>query len=58
MAFEVMVDPETLREQVKEKSREVAMNPRGSFHFHMGRPLAARLGYDESVIASFHESAI
>src|SRR6266545_7932502 len=31
MAFEVMVDPETLREQVKEKYREVAMNPRGSF---------------------------
>jgi hypothetical protein len=38
MAFEVMVDPETLREQVKEKYREVAMNPRGSFHFHTGRP--------------------
>jgi SAM-dependent methyltransferase len=58
MAFEVMVDPGTLREQVKEKYREVAMNPRGSFHFHTGRPLAARLGYDESVIASFPESAI
>jgi len=42
MAFEVMVDPETLREQVKEKYREVATNPRGSFHFHTGRPLAAR----------------
>jgi len=58
MAFEVMIDPETLREQVKEKYREVAMNPRGSFHFHTGRPLAARLGYDESVIASFPESAV
>jgi len=58
MAFEVMVDPRTLREQVKEKYREVAMNPRGSFHFHTGRPLAARLGYDESVIASFPESAV
>jgi SAM-dependent methyltransferase len=58
MAFEVMIDPETLREQVKEKYREVAMNPRGSFHFHTGRPLAVRLGYDESVIASFPESAV
>jgi len=58
MASEVMVDPGTLREQVKEKYREVAMNPRGSFHFHTGRPLAARLGYDESVIASFPESAV
>jgi len=58
MASEVMVDPGTLREQVKEKYREVALNPRGSFHFHTGRPLAARLGYDESVIASFPESAV
>jgi SAM-dependent methyltransferase len=58
MAFEVMVDPETLREQVKEKYREVARNPRGSFHFHTGRPLAARLGYDESVVASFPEAAV
>ena len=58
MAFAVMVDPGTLREQVKEKYREVAMNPRGSFHFHTGRPLAVRLGYDESVIASFPESAV
>jgi SAM-dependent methyltransferase len=58
MASEVMVDPGTLREQVKEKYREVAMNPRGSFHFHTGRPLAVRLGYDESVIASFPESAV
>jgi hypothetical protein len=58
MASELMIDPETLREQVKEKYREVARNPRGSFHFHTGRPLAARLGYDENVIASFPESAI
>ena len=58
MTFEVMVDPETLRAQVKEKYREVALNPRGSFHFHTGRPLAARLGYGESVIASFTESAV
>ena len=58
MALEVMVDPDTLREQVKEKYREVAMNPRGSFHFHTGRPLAARLGYDESVTASIPESAV
>jgi len=58
MTFEVMVDPETLREQVKEKYREVAVNPRGSFHFHTGRPAAARLGYDERLTASFPDSAI
>ena len=58
MAFEVMVDPDALREQVMEKYREVAMNPRGSFHFHTGRPLAARLGYDESVTASIPDSTV
>ena len=58
MAFEVMVDPDALREQVMEKYRELAMNPRGSFHFHTGRPLAARLGYDESVTASIPDSAV
>jgi len=39
MAFEVMVDPDALREQVMEKYRELAMNPRGSFHFHTGGTL-------------------
>ena len=58
MAFEVMVDPGTLREQVKEKYREVAVNPRGNFHFHTGRSAAARLGYDERLTASFPDSAI
>jgi len=57
-AFEVMVDPEALRGKVKEKYREVAVNPRGSFHFHTGRPAAARLGYDERLTASFPDSAI
>jgi len=58
MSFEVMVDANTLREQVKEKYREVAVNPRGSFHFHTGRPLAARLGYDEGLTASLPDSAV
>jgi len=58
MAFEVMVDPETLRGKVKEKYRQVAFNPRGGFHFHTGRIAAARLGYDERLTASFPDSAI
>lgn len=58
MAFEVMVDPDALREQVKEKYREVAVNPRGSFHFRTGRPAAVLLGYDERLTASFPESAV
>lgn len=58
MDIEVMVDADTLRGQVKEKYRELAENPRGSFHFHTGRPLAARLGYDERLTASFPELAV
>lgn len=58
MGFEVMVDPGILRAQVKEKYREVAENPGGAFHFHTGRPLAERLGYNENVTASFPDMAV
>jgi len=58
MAYEIMVDTDTLREQVKEKYREVAVNPQGNFHFDTGRLLARKLGYDESVTASLPDSAI
>lgn len=58
MAYEIMVDTETLREQVKEKYREVAVNPHSSFHFHTGRVLATKLGYDESVTSLMPDSAV
>ncbi|UCD47690.1 MAG: methyltransferase domain-containing protein [Deltaproteobacteria bacterium] len=58
MAYEIMVDAATLREQVKGKYRDVAVNPHGSFHFHIGRVQAARLGYDEALTASFPDSAV
>ena len=58
MAYEIMVDAGTLREQVKEKYRAVAVNPHGSFHFHTGRAQAARLAYDERLTASFPDSAV
>ena len=43
------MDPLALREEVKSKYRAVAVDPRASYHFHTGRPLARRLGYDESI---------
>jgi len=52
------VDAVALRNEVKTKYRDVAVNPHGTFHFHTGRPLARRLGYDESVVARMPESAI
>jgi len=47
-----------LRDEVKAKYRDVAVNPHGTFHFHTGRPLARRLGYDDTIIARMPESAI
>lgn len=58
MSASLPVDAITLREEVKTKYREVAVNPRGSFHFHTGRPLARRLGYDEAVVARMPDSAV
>ena len=52
------VDPAALREEVKTKYRAVAVDPHGTFHFHTGRPLARRLGYDEGVVNRMPESAI
>ena len=40
------VDPAALREEVKTKYGAVALDPQDTFHFHTGRPLARRLGYD------------
>ena len=52
------VDPQQLREQVKSKYRDVAVDPHGDFHFHTGRPLARRLGYDSSVVDRMPDSAV
>jgi len=58
MDHELLVDPDTLREQVREKYREVAAHPDRSFHFHTGRPLAARLGYENSIVDAFPDRAV
>jgi arsenite methyltransferase len=43
MSESLSVDAVTLRDEVKTKYRDVAVNPHGSYHFHTGRPLARRL---------------
>ena len=58
MMVDSQVDAEALREEVKSKYREVASNPRGTFHFHTGRYLAKRLGYDDGLAGSLPEVAI
>ena len=52
------VDAEALREEVKNKYREVATNPGGTFHFHTGRHLAKRLGYDDGLVGSLPDAEI
>lgn len=39
------VDRNALESKVKDMYRQVAENPRGDFHFEMGRVMAERLGY-------------
>ena len=55
---DLLVDPEMLREQVREKYRAVAVDPHTTFHFHTGRPLAARLGYDPVVVDALPDRAV
>jgi SAM-dependent methyltransferase len=52
------VDADALREEVKTKYRAVAVDPHASYHFHTGRPLARRLGYDEATVAALPDSAV
>ena len=55
---ETPVDASELREQVRAKYREVAVEPSASFHFHTGRPLAARLGYDQAAVDALPDRAV
>lgn len=58
MSNELLVDVATLRSQVRDKYREVAIHPHGTHHFHTGRPLAGRLGYDQSVVDDLPDRAV
>lgn len=56
--MDLLVDPDALREQVRVKYREVAAEPHRTFHFHTGRPLAARLGYDATAVDALSDRAV
>ncbi len=55
---DVFVDAGALRDQVREKYRAVATDPAGPFHFHTGRDLARRLGYDAGAVAALPDRAV
>jgi len=52
------VDADRLRQEVSAKYREVALAPHATYHFHTGRPLAARLGYETSVVDALPDAAV
>ncbi|HET9441750.1 MAG TPA: methyltransferase domain-containing protein [Acidimicrobiales bacterium] len=58
MTDDLLVDAETLRDQVRHKYREVALEPHRTFHFHTGRSLAARLGYDDEAVSALPDRAV
>ena len=58
MAENLLVDPDALREQVRDKYREVATDPHRTFHFHTGRALAARLGYEQAAVDALPDPAV
>lgn len=58
MAEDLLVDREALRDQVRAKYREVALDPGADFHFHTGRGLASRLGYDGSAVGALPDRAV
>ena len=43
---------------IRDRYREVATDPHGAHHFHTGRPLAARLGYDTQVVDGLPDRAV
>src|SRR5690348_14404358 len=57
-AQDLLVDPVALREQVRGKYREVAVDPGASFHFHTGRDLASRLAYEAAAVDALPSRAV
>jgi SAM-dependent methyltransferase len=55
---DLLVDPVALREQVKSKYREVAADPTRTYHFHTGRGLARRLGYEDDAVDALPDRAV
>jgi arsenite methyltransferase len=54
----VVPDGASLRAQVREKYRQVAAHPGGTYHFHTGRALAVRLGYEQEVVDALPDRAV
>lgn len=58
MSDDIVVDGELLRAEVRDKYKAVAVDPHARYHFHTGRPLAAKLGYDQAVVDALPDAAV
>ena len=58
MSPQTLVDAERLRAEVREKYRAVAAEPGARYHFHTGRGLASRLGYDPGMVEGLPDVAV
>jgi arsenite methyltransferase len=58
MSGNTPVDAAALREEVKKKYRDVAIRPHDTYHFHTGRPLAVRLGFDMKDVDAMPDEAV
>ena len=52
------VDPEELRNEIKDKYRAVAVAPHATYHFHTGRIATERFGYDRDVMDGLPDEAV
>jgi hypothetical protein len=52
------VDASELEQKVKKMYSDVALNPKGEYHFEMGRGLAEKLGYEKNDLDSIPAAAI
>ena len=53
-----IVDAAELEQKVKKMYSDVALNPKGEYHFEMGRGLAEKLGYEKNDLDLIPASAI
>src|SRR5688500_2135213 len=58
MTEELVVDADTLREQVSEKYSQGTSEPSAENHFHTGRPLARKLGNDPGIVDARPDRAV
>ena len=52
------LDTADLEQKVKSMYRDVALNPKGEYHFEMGRELAEKLGYEKDDLNQIPSEAI